>query len=160
MQQRGADVRVVDYPSLLVSAEAPDEQQWDQAMQLLVDAIAEAVRGSTRVTLLAKSLGTRVIARLPESLLPRSTDAVWLTPIFADAAIATSAATKAWRSLYVYGSADPACDDDALRGVVAATGGSVLRIDGADHGLEVAGDAEASAHALVRLTAEMLTWTA
>jgi hypothetical protein len=58
----------------------------------------------------------------------------------------------------VHGTADPACDEMVLRDVVAATGSSVLSIDGGDHTLEVEGDVAASVDALVRLTSAVLAF--
>lgn len=156
VRQLGADVQVIRYPQFLVSAEAPSEQQWEQASELLSAAVLEHVAGASRVTLLAKSLGTRVIARLPRDLLSTDVAAVWLTPIFADAATAEAAAAKPWRSLYVYGTADPACDSTALTQIVARTGGRVVAIDRGDHGLEVDADVEATVDALAQVTREVL----
>ena len=61
-----------------------------------------------------------------------------------------------WRSLYVYGGADPSCDEAALRDIVGATNGGVLSINGGDHSLDVDGDVLASLDALVRLTDAVL----
>lgn len=156
LRQLGAEVQVIRYPQFLVSADAPTEQQWEQASDLLSAAVLEHAAGASRVTLLAKSLGTRVIARLPHDLLCADVAAVWLTPVFADTATAEAAAAKPWRSLYVYGTADPACDSTTLTQIVARTGGRVLAIDGGDHGLEVDADVEATVEALARVTREVL----
>ena len=160
LRERGADVHVIDYPQFLVSADAPDQQTWERATELITRAVAEAVAGASQVTLLAKSLGTRAIARLPDGLLPDSVHAAWLTPIFTDAATAKAAAAKTWRSLYVYGTADPSCDEAVLREIVAVTGGTVLSVDRADHGLEVEGDAVASVDALLRVVRAVAEWPA
>lgn len=156
LRQASAEVEVIRYPEFLVSADAPTEQQWGQAAELLRAAVAERVAGASRVTLLAKSLGTRVIATLAPERLPPDVDAVWLTPIFVDPATAEAASARSWRSLYVHGSADPACDESVLRDIVATTGGRVVRIEGGDHALEVRGDVEASVAALGRVTSAVL----
>lgn len=154
--QVGAQVQVLQYPDWLVSADAPSEEQLQAASRAAADSLAHLVAGSSRITLLAKSLGTRVIARLPHDVLPGRVDAIWLTPILVDPATVHAAAVKTWRSLYVCGTADPSCDGNALRRIVAATKGSVLSISGGDHSLEVEGDVAASLEALTRVTAAVL----
>jgi hypothetical protein len=158
--QLGAGVHVVDYPQFLVEAETPTDEQWREASGVIGAAVADRVEGASRVTLLAKSLGTRVIARLSPEGLPGDVAAAWFTPVFVESATAVAAAAKPWRSLYVHGSADPSCDEVVLAEVVVATGGAVLRIDGGDHALEVAGDVEASLDALVRVTRAVVTLAA
>jgi len=56
----------------------------------------------------------------------------------------------------VYGTADPSCDETALRHIAAATEGSVLSISGGDHALDVEGDVRASLQALTRMTDAVL----
>ncbi len=152
LRQVGAQVHVLGHPDVLLSTDVPSDAQWSQAMDLVHDELAARLEGASRVTLLAKSLGTRVLARLAVERLPAAVDAVWLTPLFAEPAVAAGAAAKPWRSLYVWGTADAACDLAALDGVVAATGGTVLTVEGGDHALEVAGDPRASADAVARVT--------
>jgi len=152
LRQAGADVGSVDYPEVLTSADVPTAMQWNEAMRVITGSVAERIAGASRVTLLAKSLGTRVIGRLSDGLLPEEVDALWLTPLFSDADLAEAAATKRWRSLYVYGTADPACDDATVKKVAAVSGGAVLSIERGDHSLEVEGDVRARLDALVRLT--------
>lgn len=158
VRQQGAVVHVVRYPPSLIAADDPNDRQWEEVIRVIAAEAAEHIAGATHITLIAKSLGTRVIARLPLELMPKSVDAVWLTPIFVDAATADAAAAKVWRSLYVYGTADPACNEAALLDIAAATAGRVLAVPGGDHGLEVEGDAVASVAALLRLTRETLAW--
>jgi hypothetical protein len=152
LRQAGADVVMIDCPAALVSLDAPSATQWDDAMRTITQSVTERIAGASQVTLLAKSLGTRVLGRLPEDLLPANTDALWLTPIFADPDVAEAASRKPWRSLYVYGTADAACADNAVNKVAAKTGGAVLSIARGDHSLEVEGDVRANVDALVRLT--------
>ena len=156
LAQLGAEVHIIDYPDFLVLADAPNEQQLEQASQAIARTVADHVEEATRVTMLAKSLGTRIIARLPSDILPSDADAIWLTPIFVDARTAEAAAKTSWRSLYIYGTADPACVDEAMHDIVSATGSEVLSIDGADHALEIEGDVEASVAALARVTGAVL----
>lgn len=143
---------VIDYPAALVSVDAPSAPQWDDAMRTITQAVTERIAGASRVTLLAKSLGTRVLGRLPEDLFPADTDALWLTPIFADPEVAEAASRKPWRSLYVYGTADAACVGSAVNRIAAKTGGAVLSIARGDHSLETDDDVRANLDALVRLT--------
>jgi hypothetical protein len=125
-------------------------------MSAITQSIKESIADASRVTLIAKSIGTRVLARLPGNTLPADTTALWLTPIFADPEVAEAASTKPWRSLYAYGTADALCVDSAVDRVAATTGGVVLRIEGGDHSLEIEGDVRASLVALVRLTNAVL----
>ncbi len=158
LAQLGADVHVVDYPQVLVETASPTEDEWAQAMEFVDRAVAARIEGAARVTLVAKSLGTRVVARLARGGLPAQTAAAWLTPIFVDPpTVAAAAAATSWRSLYAYGSADPSCDASVLRDIVASTRGTVVRIDGGDHGLEVDGDVEATLRALLQVTSAVLT---
>ena len=157
LAQLGAEVQAFEYPEFLVRADAPDDEQVREVTRAATEFVAQRVAGAARVTLLAKSLGTRIIARLPPDLVRAQVDAVWLTPIFVDAETVRGAMTKtSWRSPYVYGDADPSCNEAALRDIAGATGGGVLSITGGDHSLDVDGDVRASLDALVRLTAAVL----
>ena len=160
LRQAGADVAVIDYPAALVSLDWPTPEQWDDAIRTIAQSVTASIAGASRVTLLAKSLGTRVLGRLPEDLLPADTDALWLTPIFADPDVAEAASRKPWRSLYVYGTADVACVDSAVNRVSAKTGGEVLSIAQGDHSLETEGDVRANLDALVRLTDAVVDFVA
>ena len=108
------------------------------------------------MTLLAKSLGTAAIAALPEDLVPDDTVAIWLTPIFRTRFVAEGAKARRWRSLYIYGSADPSHDPAEQAAVVTATRGQSLSIEGGDHALEIPGDVLATARAAETLAAAVL----
>lgn len=145
----GAQARVVEYPD---TTDAPEDEKWrlfDDAVQRTVESL---VLGATRVTLLAKSLGTSAIAALDADVLPPDTSAVWITPLFGEQDIAEAAASQPWRSLYVFGTADRYHDAAGQSLVSARTGGSELTIEGADHALEVADDPVASCEALLQIT--------
>jgi hypothetical protein len=93
--------------------------------------VDELASGAERVTFLAKSLGTRYLASLPG----RPADAIWVTPLFGDAAVRDGAIASGMRSLIISGGADPTYDAAAVAAVVAALGAVSLVIAGADHGL-------------------------
>lgn len=145
----GAQARVVQYPDLTAAPENEKWQLFDDAVQRTVKSLAG---GATRVTLLAKSLGTNAIAALDAEVLPPDTCAVWITPLFGERDIAEAAATQPWRSLFVFGTADRYHDPAGQSLVTSSTGGSEVAIEAGDHALEVAGDPVASCEALLRIT--------
>lgn len=150
LAQAGADVRVVKYSRL-------DDPGFTSTA---VESLTSLLAGATRVTLIGKSLGTTVMAALPDDVPPVPTDAIWLTPIFGDPAVRGGAMAKPWRSLYVYGTADPMHDPNGQSQVSDVTGGAEVAIAGGDHGLEVDGDVVATVEAMVRLTRAVLDFVA
>lgn len=96
---------------------------------------------AARVTIVAKSLGTRVAAQITD-LFDDVDDlaVVWLTPLFGDAEVREAVIGSGWRSLIVAGDQDPYHDEDGVAEVTAALDASVLELAGADHALEVPGD--------------------
>lgn len=145
----GAEVRVVTYPPV---PEPGDADGWARFDEQVAAAVAAAVAGAARVTLVGKSLGTRAMALLPEGAAGPVDAAVWLTPVLGLPGVAAGAVAQGWPSLFVYGTADPMHDTAAQAEVTAALRASECAIEGADHSLEVRGDAVASARALVTLT--------
>jgi hypothetical protein len=109
----------------------------------LAPQITPALEGATRVTIVAKSIGTVAFGEI-SSLLPDEGDAIWITPLFGRAKVRDSVLAARWRCLSVYGTADPAHDPDAQVEVTAACGGVELAIDHADHRLVVEGDERAT----------------
>ncbi len=160
LRQRGAEVRAIDYPSERPRALDSDEARsfFRAVSDQIVQEISEV--SPERVTLVAKSLGTVVLAHLREDLIRcDEVRAIWLTPIFGRAEVRDGAAAKPWASLYASGAADPLHDADGLAAVVAATGGVSLVLDRADHALEVPGDVEASVAILAQLSRVVLDFT-
>ncbi len=100
---------------------------------------------SARVTVIAKSMGSRVVVQISD-LLDRFGDVsvVWLTPLFGDPGIRDAAIRCGWRSLIAFGDEDPAHDEAGVAAVSHALKPSIVRIAGADHALEIPGDLHAT----------------
>ena len=162
LEQRGATVGVVDYPDLGTSdPQLPSgEDAWRRFDEQVTRTVRRLVEGAERVTVIAKSLGTRALAGLVPDVLPADTSAIWLTPLFGQPEVEEAATSRPWRSMFVFGTADFAHDPAAQARVTARTGGVEVAIDGGDHALEVPGDAVASAQAIVSLTDAVLRFSA
>lgn len=148
LEAAGAATAVIDYPAGLTG---------DEHGPALVAAVEQRIRiamaGAARVTLVAKSLGTALLAalvpRLPEAA---EVEAVWITPLFGDEGVRAAATDSGWRSLLVAGGADPFHHPAAHQTVAETTGAASLVIPGADHALEVAGQPGATVEGLRQLT--------
>ena len=118
-------------------------------------------RAYGRVTLIGKSLGTRAMGHLlTTDPYCSAAAAIWLTPILTSEALRAEIRQASPRSLFVIGTQDPFYDEGHLQAVLGATGGEVILVDGADHGLEIAGDLEASLGALSRAVLAMRSFMA
>src|SRR5690242_5288490 len=84
LEARGATVTVVEYPEApwpdWRRAEAGD---WSEVLDALGPQIEPAIREAERVTLLAKSMGTSLFGGVSR-VIPATTKAIWLTPMFHD----------------------------------------------------------------------------
>jgi hypothetical protein len=104
LEAAGAETILVTYPP-----KHQPEKQWRDAIIRSVNAqVATAVAGpADRVTFVAKSLGTAALAGLdPDQVGSARTEAIWITPLFREAAVTSGAIALAWRSLLVAGEAD------------------------------------------------------
>ena len=134
LEQAGAETGIVAYS-------AADD--WPRFHAAVDEAVGQLIdeRSPSRVTFVAKSLGTIALAALSrEVALPPRVDAVWITPLFGEPQVREGAIAHGWRSLIVAGAADPynsAPDTEAVR---VALGADVVVAPDADHGLEVPGD--------------------
>lgn len=102
-----------------------------------------------RVLVIGKSLGTcgaEQAARL-------GFDAVWLTPLLHLPEVVDAMAGHAGRQLLVAGTEDPAWSLEAAR----STGGAIVQIDGAEHGMSVE-DAVRTAEMHVEVTRAVNQW--
>ena len=152
LEQLGATVREVVYPEAR-SSSTFDESDWatfgaatrDQTYGFVADGEWD------RVVFVAKSLGTGVLARIGPQLDVPNPSAIWLTPLFRNATDRNGAIAAGWPALLVAGTSDFAHDDAGFDQVTAALHAKTLLIDGADHGLEIPGDAAATASAMRRL---------
>ena len=125
---------------------------------MLADATAAqraglAQRGYEDLRLIGKSLGTLAMGHLltTEQIPTAATQAVWLTPLLRQESLREQVRRHAGRSLFAIGTADPHYDPAYLEEMRAATGGEVVAVDGADHGLDVRGDAVASIQAVAQV---------
>lgn len=159
LDQLGATTVEVDY------AATPPHRPGAHAVADISAAVAGQVRSllaraaPQRVTFLAKSLGTVLLAGLPANLpLPDDVDACWLTPIFGQAAVRAGAVAKGWPSLLVAGEADELHVRAAHDEVAGALRAASLVLPRADHLLEVPGDVRATLDGLRALTEAVLSF--
>ncbi len=152
LRSRGYEIIVVEYPLPpwpdWRRAEAGD---WTEIESALVPQVEAGLRDADQVLVLAKSMGTSVFPALLD-VLPPSCDAVWLTPLFEHEDIRDSIIATGWRSLSIFGVADPAHDPSGQRAVTLALGGRELALPGMGHAL-LAEDKESTAAGL-RILAE------
>ncbi|MSQ03303.1 MAG: hypothetical protein EXR71_15660 [Myxococcales bacterium] len=110
------------------------------------------------VILAGKSLGTSAMAhayiQVPDLAAGAS---IWLTPLWKDESVFHAIAAAGARAFVLIGSADPQWDASLLAALnqkamrVAKSVPFVSVVEGADHGMTVAGNAAATARALVEL---------
>jgi predicted alpha/beta-hydrolase family hydrolase len=161
----GADVLQVEYAygrRADYAAGAADEQERWLAAD--VGAAWQAVTSQhvyPRLTLVGKSLGTRVMRQLlATETMPDDTRLVWLTPLLSERPVREAVCAARRPTLVVIGDADPHYDAAVLATVQTAVQGEVLVIPGADHGLEITGNVVGSVQALVQVVAALQRLTA
>ena len=141
---QGADVLWVEYayytrPSFNPAPGSDDERR-------LVTDVAAACRGALaarsyeRVSIVGKSLASLAMARVLESE-PTLAEAraVWLTPLLRDPRVREALEQTRQPALVVIGTADDHYDVDILR-ALEARGRRVMRLEGADHSIEIEDD--------------------
>jgi len=151
LEELGATVRDVAYPE--ITAPTLDDESWAMLCNASADQVRRFVAEGPwdRAVFVAKSLGTGILARIGQQLDVPSPSAIWLTPLFRDATTRDAAIAGRWPALLVAGTADFAHDDAGFDQVAVALGAHTLLIDGADHGLEIPGDAKVTAEVMSRL---------
>jgi hypothetical protein len=157
--QRGAEVRDVPLvPGFDLSGGLEENREWfDGVGEQIQEVIGE--RDWSRVTFVAKSIGTMILGAVGERLLvPDDVSALWLTPAFPLDYVRDGAVATRWRSLIVSGSADDWYDAARTTEVVEALGADHLLVHGAEHNLEIAGDVGATVGALERLATATLSF--
>lgn len=104
---------------------------------------------------IGKSLGTRGMAALVAEPFgsPETVQSVWLTPLISEESVHQALRQLGSSAQVVIGDADPEYDADVLADL-EASGVNVVVAPGADHGLDVPGDALASARLLAQLITE------
>ncbi|WP_374454569.1 alpha/beta fold hydrolase [Nocardioides sp.] len=120
--QHGFTVQQVWWDSTTRGDEDPDQWVRRHVAEALADEDAD------HVVLVAKSLGTRAASYAAE----RGLDAVWLTPLLVEPALAEAIASNAGRQLLVGGLADELWDA-AVAAELADNGCDVLEVPDADH---------------------------
>jgi predicted alpha/beta-hydrolase family hydrolase len=152
----GADVLRVEY-AYHRRPEYRDLPASDQREWLLADAAAalDVVSQQSQyqqLVLIGKSLGTRAMGYLlTEKPPPQEVRAIWLTPLLRDPELRRQMRACAARSLTIIGTADAHYDPDYLRELSAETGIMVVTVEGADHSLDLEGDAVGSIRAMERV---------
>lgn len=151
LESAGADTVAVEYAgSPFGGASEPEGSEFHRAVR---EQVAAAAAGARRVSFVAKSLGTLALAALdPDVVASAAVEAIWLTPLFGRPEVRDGAVDRAWRSLLVAGGADGYHDERQHRAVAEAVGARSLVLAGADHRLEVRGDALATVDRLRLLT--------
>ncbi|MGH2542285.1 MAG: alpha/beta family hydrolase, partial [Ardenticatenaceae bacterium] len=152
---RGADVLLVEYdyqrPEFATVPEA-ERGQWLYADVEAAYQAALAQRDYRQITLVGKSLGTLALAHL----LPMAAEAgqlrcIWLTPLLHHPSLQQQIRKVPHRALFIIGTADPLYNATALAQMEAATQGSSVVIESADHSLEIRDDILGAIHAQARI---------
>ncbi len=140
VEEAGGRVEVVTYPEFRPrSLERQDAVEFDAFVGERVAEVLARERPS-RVTFIAKSLGTLFLAAMGDMPLPADVGAIWVTPLLGLDYAREGVMDKRWPSLLVAGSVDKYHDPAAHAEVCRTIGAESLVIDDADHGLVVAGN--------------------
>ncbi|MBN1966280.1 MAG: hypothetical protein JW910_16650 [Anaerolineae bacterium] len=156
----GADVLQVnyDYP-VRPGYRSLSEEERDALLHADADAALRAGLAQadyTRLTLLGKSIGTLALGRLlAGSGLPEHTQAVWLTPLLANNHAYADLRQATQHGLFVMGTTDPYYDPARWQELRAQSHTDMVLIEGADHGLNLAGNVPGSVDALGRVMRAM-----
>lgn len=153
---RGADLLRVEYQYVrrpeYLAAEAEERERWlvDDVTAALEAGLAQ--RAYDEVTLVGKSIGTLAMGHLVAAdARLKGARAIWLTPLLRDERLLAQIQAWAGRSIFVVGTADPHYSPAHLEAAVAATRGRQVRIEGADHSLEIAGSAVQTVQAMEKV---------
>lgn len=157
----GWDVLRVEY-AYNRRPEFPSRAPAERARWLFTDTTAAfraglAQRDYGELALVGKSLGTLAMGHLltlPEPTPP--VRAVWLTPLIGEGELRRQIVRFGGPSLFVIGTADADYDPAHLAEVRDATHGEAVVVDGADHGMDIAGDPVESVRALERVVEAMV----
>ena len=152
----GADVLRLEY-AYAARAEYGALPAQEQARWLFTDVTAACraaltQRAYQQVTLVGKSLGTLAMGHLLTAEPDLShAQAIWLTPLLWNELLRAQIQRARPRSLFAVGTADAHYHARYLAELKAATGGEAVVIEGANHSLEIAGDAMGSLRALEQI---------
>ncbi len=158
VEDAGAEVLEVHYPFVPAG---DDPEEWAGLYRSVAEQVSTALSETSpsEVTFIAKSLGTVVLASLPdERLLLPLVRAIWITPIFGLESVRIGAIAKSWPSLLVAGEADELHQPEQHDSIAEALGAESLVLPRADHSLEVPGDVMATLDGLRTLTERVLAF--
>jgi predicted alpha/beta-hydrolase family hydrolase len=134
----------------------------ERARWLLADVTAAyraglAQRDYHELAVVGKSLGTLAMGHLltMDDVHP-ATRAVWLTPLLGQERLRQQISQYGGPSLFVIGTADPHYDPARIEDMRRATNGETVVVDGADHGMDFAGDPIGSVRALERIVGALV----
>lgn len=140
LQKAKAEVLTVEYPGgMWPDWRRAESGDWSEVTDALWPQISAAVTSASRVTVVAKSMGTSVFPFLVP-LLAVPTTAIWITPLFHMADVCANAAKSGWRCLSVFGTGDSAHDPAGQAQVTASVNGDELSIERATHALTIPDD--------------------
>jgi hypothetical protein len=144
---RGADVLAGDFRYDREVLEAPDADHW-RILGDDAEALWEARGAARRVSIVAKSLGTRQAAALLErGVFAEGVSIVWLTPTLRSGRLRTASAGGA-RSLWIAGTADPHYTKEGWREVTTRPGSRGLLLEAVGHGFDDPADPRRTLRAL------------
>ena len=141
---RGADILQVHSDYTIPIYRSANRQ--NQAVWLATDAQAALRAGRSQgdyrqLVLIGKSIGSLALASLVSMDPELPAVAVWLTPLLTQPRLVESAANSRLPGLFVASRSDPTFDGAALDRIKERVPTDVLLFDGANHSLEIPGDA-------------------
>jgi hypothetical protein len=151
LMERGADLLRVEYGYPQTDFLDQPESERDAWLSSDVFAACDAglaYRPYEKITLVGKSLGTLAMGHLLTDSRFHEADCVWSTPLLTVEWLYSRIEQICPRSMFIIGTADPFYNPDLLDHLQTATRGQSCIVDGAHHGLEVAGDIPKSLAAL------------
>jgi hypothetical protein len=151
---KGADVLRVEYAypkTDFMKQPGPEQSAWLAEDARAACAAGLQCRPYRKITLIGKSLGTLAIGHLLEQEKLSAAGCIWSTPILAREWLCSQIRKYHPRSLFIIGTADEYYQPAVLQGLVDATGGKALVLEGAGHGLEIEGDLAGTLDALRRI---------
>jgi hypothetical protein len=141
--EQAADVLRVEYAYYRTNFLQQSESEQDEWISNDVFAACEAglsQRSYEKITLVGKSLGTIAIGHLLSDLRFQQATCVWVTPLLTVEWLYSRVEQTRPRSLFIIGTTDRFYKPELLNHLKAVTQGQTCILEGADHGLEIAGD--------------------
>lgn len=152
--QRNTDVLQVDADYTVQGFQTAASQKQVEWLESDARAAIEAGkerRDYQRLILVGKSIGTITLAQLAHSGLDAGTILIWLTPLLRQSQLIQAALDYGGPSFFISGSADPSYDANAIKELNQAENIQTLVIEGADHSLEIPGNAFESVNVMAEI---------